>query len=128
MLNIKNVKAGHARAKNKKTHDFNCWGATLYALGKIEKLKWINQESMKLFLYENTVLQSEELKRGDILVLKNKYGTLEHTAVYIGRKLFWHKRGSNHSELAYIDEVKKVYKNCIDDTKTEIRRLKERDI
>ncbi len=122
MLNIKNIREGHSLAGGKNKSYFNCYGATLYGLGEKNMLVWIRSEFMEDFLNEHTTLQSGELKKGDILVLKNEYGELEHTALYIKKGTWWHKIGGKHSEFNSKLNIIKCYKDFCDYNKTTIRR------
>lgn len=128
ILNIKNIRHGHSLAKEKYDSRFNCWGATLYGLGIINNLEWVLQHDMENFLEEDTMLINEnELQRGDILALYNEYGGIEHTALYIGKGVFWHKIGNQKSEFASKNKVIMTYDYCIDIDKTEYRRLMKKN-
>ena len=99
--------------------EFNCWGGTLFVLGKIEELKWVYSDDMEMFLEENTkVIDEDKLQIGDILALYDCNG-LVHTATHIGNNEYWHKKGSCRSEFTSKQEVL----NCYDYDDYEIRRL-----
>lgn len=103
---------------------FNCWGATLYVLNKIETLEWIDGYEMRHFLDNETFsIDESQLQIGDILVLNSEYapeGELLHTAVYIGNNLFYHKRGQCNSAEASLAEILEEYCDYIS---IEYRRL-----
>ena len=102
--------------------DFNCWGATAFVLGIEDKLKWIEEEEMVGILEENTtIVETEARQRGDILTIYDGGGyRLSHTAVYLGRGKFFHKRGMNISEITDIGGIIRIYGN----DKIEYRRVK----
>lgn len=115
---MSNIKKGHATGRYG-CASFNCWGATLYALGEINNLQWISDWDMLEFLGNNTeIINENKLKKGDILVL---YGieedeeeiTLIHTAIYINKDFFWHKRGENQSEFATLQTILEIYWKCV---------------
>ena len=135
---VTNIRNGHKEGKEG-TWDFNCWGATLYALGEMADLVWICASDMMDFLNEKTreVTEQEVMQKGDILVLYgydedamfemdyNEDGdeiVLIHTAIYLGRGIFWHKMGANKSEFATQEEVVQGYE--ADFEYSEVRRLK----
>ena len=131
VLNIQNVKKAYLEGKEN-NFDFNCWGATLYSLGYSKRLRWVNGDEMIEWLDENTfVVPMDYLQIGDILVLwrgedRNDFTyPLEHTAVYLGKGKYFHKRGSSCSEIATLEDVRAIYWQG---EFAEIRRLKKRNI
>lgn len=88
----------------------NCWGMTLFLLGKKKHLSPIHGIEMEQFLKSNTH-KVKKLQVGDILVLRypnkrtakiieeNSYedsldaNLLSHTALYIGKDKFLHQVG-----------------------------------
>lgn len=102
--------------------DFNCWGATAFVLGMTDRLYWIENYKMMEILTEKTiVVEYKDRQRGDILVVYEGSGEwLCHTAVYLGRKKFFHKRGMNTSEIADIGGIVRIYGK----DKIEYRRVK----
>lgn len=90
--------------------DFNCWGATAFVLGMTDNLVWIECGTMMNILTEKTtVVEYKERQRGDILVIYEGGKWLHHTAVYLGRKKFFHKRGMNTSEITDIRGIVRIY-------------------
>lgn len=102
--------------------DFNCWGATAFVLGITDRLRWIGNYRMVDILTEHTIIVDfTERQRGDILVVYEGSGLwLCHTAVYLGRKKFFHKRGMNTSEITDIGGIVRIYGK----DKIEYRRVK----
>lgn len=95
-------------------YDFNCWGATAFVLNIIDRLKWLEDYEMEDILHNYTSeISEDEIKRGDILVIKYAGGGLEHTAVYLGRGKYFHKRGGNISEIVDINAVCRIYRGEI---------------
>jgi len=122
MLNMVNVKKGHGLANNRENGSFNCWGATLFGLGQIDKLYWVRQGSMENFLYKETIeIEEKDLKKGDILALYNETEGLIHTALYVGNDMWWHKVGGLHSEFTSKEKVIETYEHYEIDY-TELRR------
>lgn len=98
----------YANIKGKGGHyGFNCWGATLFVLGQAKRLEWVTCGTMDRFL-ENKTKPVAIWEIGDILVIRDGRW-LEHTAVYIGGGLYFHKRGPNTSEVTDIKGVRKIY-------------------
>lgn len=125
MINAKRMYYANRKGKDiRNGFRFNCWGATAYVLELDHKLTWLECYGMVDLLEDYTVIISEEsIQRGDILAIytKNKYGTyLEHTAVYLGRGRYFHKRGSNTSEITNLAGVIRIYGK----QKIEYRRVK----
>lgn len=91
------------------TTRFNCWGATAFILGIEYRLRWLQEFEMNEILKENTVIISDDKKqRGDILTIYNSW-SLEHTAIYLGRGKYFHKKGGNNSEITDINGVYAIY-------------------
>lgn len=124
LLNRNNIKQAHDLAKDNWEETFNCWGATLFALGQIEELEWTDCQYMTEFLDNETEeINKGEIKIGDILAMYDWYDgdyRLIHTAVYIGNGKFWHKCGGSQSY--YHSEVDVLNSYNYDDYK--ILRLK----
>ena len=99
------------------TIDFNCWGATLFVLGQSDTLEWVDSWHMINWLCRETKPIKKATSLGDILVISDH--SLEHTATYIGRGLWFHKRGSNKAEILSMAEVLEIYPG-----RYEFRRLK----
>lgn len=101
--------------------DFNCWGATAFVLGITDRLRWIENYNMMEILTEQTIIvEFKERQRGDILVIYKGGKWLHHTAVYLGHKKFFHKRGMNTSEITDIGGIVRIYGT----DKIEYRRVK----
>lgn len=130
MKGLSRTKVYYANYRGKTlTSYFNCWGATMYVLGHEKRLTWIDQGTMIEWLDENTKhhcspscrchLRSEEefytlpdnIQPGDILTMW-KGDDLVHTAVYIGRGKFFHKRGESTSEITEISWILWIYGGC----------------
>lgn len=90
----------------------NCWGTTLWMLGRLEELTDVDANEMEQFLQDKTALVSRPAF-GDVLVIHSEetdvcgdcytchetHGEscdnlgLQHTAIYIGEGMYWHQRG-----------------------------------
>lgn len=91
------------------THKFNCWGATKFVLGFEKRLRWVMTEEMTEWLEQHTeVVHETGIQVGDILSLWHD-GTLEHTAVYLGRGKYFHKIGARNSEITNYEGVLAPY-------------------
>lgn len=124
VLNLDNVCQAHELGKDDENWDFNCWGATLFSLGKRKTLSWVKQETMEKFLEDQTeVISGWPLQPGDILVLwgDESRGNLIHTAVYVSGDSFFHKQGGDVSAMAKREEIEFRYWEA---SYSEIRRLK----
>ncbi len=124
ILNTRNIKEANKVVKDGYSDDFNCWGATLYALNQIEELEWTSHYDMVDFLDQKTEVSKDKLIEGDILVLwiDKSRKRLEHTAVFVKGFKFWHKIGGCESEYASKKKIREIY---LDAKFTEIRRLKK---
>lgn len=93
------------------TWDFNCWGATAYVLDMTDELYWWNHWQMDSLLEHETEDVANKRRRiGDILVLRRvRDGLLMHTAVYIGKGMYFHKMGSNNSSIMTYEQVTREY-------------------
>lgn len=111
MLNTANVKNSYQLSKNSWNNDFNCWGTTLYILNELPYLSWVDEFDMQEFLDKKTKPVTDNLQKGDILVLYNTNVTkgnrdhLAHTAVYVGGGRWFHKRGPQDSRFSTKKEV-----------------------
>lgn len=84
-------------------HPTNCWSTTLYTLGASDKIKYVDDWQIEEWLIVNTVRISKrngKSKRefGDILVLKKEDDITyfpTHTAIYLGKNLYWHQKFYN---------------------------------
>jgi hypothetical protein len=100
--------------------DFNCWGATAFVLGMMDNLVWLGDDMMIDILTKRTfIINNEDRQRGDILVIYEDDDYLTHTAVYLGHKKFFHKRGRNTSEITDMGGIVRIYGN----DKIEYRRV-----
>lgn len=125
VINKTNVDKALKLSNNYRTREgFNCWGATLFILGLVEKPKWVNGVDMLEFLSNETVeIQESELKEGDIVALYCEPDaftpeenrdietglSLSHTAVYIESNFYWHKKGSNEFTKDLINDIIDIY-------------------
>jgi hypothetical protein len=119
LLNNSNIKLAHKEGKEG-NDSFNCWGTTLFILNIVKELFWISREEITDFIERHTIITgvSDKLKQGDILVMYGntadedyaEYGQIIiHTAVYIGKNLWFHKRGSNESEFLPLECILDCY-------------------
>jgi NlpC/P60 family len=108
---INNNRLYYANRKGKRGgYGFNCWGATLFTIGAIDKLEWLECDEITEFIENETISISESaLQRGDILVLIDRWDEIMHTAIYLGRGKYFHKSGSNHSEITDLRSILHVY-------------------
>jgi hypothetical protein len=123
VINKTNVNKAE-KLSEKNPESFNCWGATLFILGLIEKPYWVSGLDMLEFLSNNTIeIQESELREGDIVALyappdcftpddnlNDDTGLyLSHTAVYIESNNYWHKKGSNEFTQDLINDIIDTY-------------------
>jgi cell wall-associated NlpC family hydrolase len=110
---LSNKRVGRANQKGANgTYDFNCWGATLYVLNVSRTLTWVEEHVMQEFLVKRTdKIKTEDIQEGDIFVMYGEtwFGYLQHTAVYIGEGMYFHKRGSKHSEITNLEDIFEIY-------------------
>lgn len=126
VLNRSNLRRAHDLARFEENYTFNCWGATLYALGIASDLYWVDQPDICEFLLNDTYVldKTTPLRKGDILVIMQSDRMVEHTAVYAGLGLFWHKKGGLESSFDTLEDIYDFY-NDYGNSYYEIRRLKE---
>lgn len=96
---IEVIKNNHGFFDTKKDSS-NCWGTTLYTIGAMKELKFIDEPMIDTWLINNTkrIARSNGLKKrqfGDILVIRRykEFGCIDHTALYLGDNLYWHQCG-----------------------------------
>lgn len=107
-IKIDNLKHAHSISKSN-NFDFNCWGTTLYILGETDYLDWVYSEDMIDFLESKTNnISNEDLQIGDILALYSE-DYLIHTAVYLGKGLYFHKMGASNSEFTQLENILNTY-------------------
>lgn len=108
-LNKSRMYYAHKKGKNG-TSGFNCWGATLFVLGVNDRLEWTRDYVMERFLKHDTeeVKDENDLQMGDILVMR-EFGRLEHTAVYLRKDTYFHKRGHFCSEITSLQGIQDTY-------------------
>lgn len=79
-----------------------------------------NYKMMEILTERTIIVEFKERQRGDILVIYKGGKWLHHTAVYLGNKKFFHKRGMNTSEITDIKGIVRIYGK----DKIEYRRVK----
>lgn len=100
------------------TRDFNCWGATMFIEQAKDRLGWVDNPEISMWLQTDfEPIKKEQIKEGDILALfdadeKKERLHLVHTAVYIGNKKFVHKLGQNRAQVDILKGVLKEYAYC----------------
>lgn len=110
-LNPRRVNYANSRGNNAPSiHRFNCYGATRFVLGQAKRLYWTTFSEMQRWLDDNTIKIYRPSKPGDIVtvhVYRDKW--LQHTAVYIGNGKYFHKKGSNISEITDLKGIRQTY-------------------
>lgn len=106
MLNTPNIQKINSMGYSRKA---NCWGSTQFALSALKEPVWQTQDKMENFLKYHTVKVYGALKKGDILIIRDKHRNLVHTAVYDSAKVWWHKPGMEPSEFAFEKRIKNMY-------------------
>ncbi len=121
MMNIVNRQRMYYSKSKGYTRQFNCWGATTYVLEIHNRLNWLDVWTMEQILEDRTEPVKGKIKIGDILVLRDNWDELQHTAIYIGGGKYYHKKGSDISEYCSLNDVLSAYKDYA--TKRQHRRL-----
>lgn len=102
---------------------YNCWGFTAYALQLVNKLYWMNIQTMENILRKYTKqVRKDKIKPGDIVVYRDY--ELLHTAIVISPKTnkMIHKDGYSPLEMLNIYKSCYIYSNKAN---VSFRRLKE---
>lgn len=107
VLNKRRITYTHSNAKDHGSWDFNCWGATLFVLNQADKLQWLDCDDMQEWLDKNTTRIYRPRKAGDIVAVHDD--CLEHTAVYLGRGRYFHKKGAGRAEVTTLDGIREIY-------------------
>lgn len=95
-------------AKDRGTRSYNCWGATMYLLDGGE-LRWVEDGEMKRYIDSDRFEDIDKPTQvGDVLVIKDGK-ELIHTATYLDNGNYLHKKGSNVSELAKLEQIRDTY-------------------
>ena len=87
----------------------NCWGTTMFSLGSINKMRWIDSKTMNKFLNLKTARCNENHQIGDIVVFLNNKNELVHTAIYYGNNLWFHKLGSLPTKVEPLAKIESFY-------------------
>src|ERR1035441_9209181 len=88
----------------------NCWGSTISFHCPNIVPRWIESDDMDQWLEQNTKKVNGPLKHGDILVMRQENGILEHTAIWVDKNELWHKPGSQKSRFNTVTDVKNEYR------------------
>lgn len=99
---------------------FNCWGFTAFAFNWLPSLEWFEEYEMK-YCIENFTRKVKKPKFGDIVVMIDYQGDLEHTAILVdveNLKMI-HKPGAHKLEVNDMDNIRELYNNV---TLIEFRR------
>lgn len=131
LVNESKLQQAHREGK-KGNCGFNCFGASLFVLGRVAKLYWVDCPEITEFINNNT-FQINEVQRGDLLIMyaedycddytddQNDEGLIIiHTAVYMGNEEWFHKEGVSRSSFGTQDDVLDSY--CYDEC--EYKRVK----
>ena len=125
VINSNNKEIAEKIAKTGDRSIFNCWGATLFILNKIDEIKWVGRGEMTDFLKNSTKeISKEDLKEGDIIALfeNARFGydaifssglSLLHTAVYLTNDYYWHKMGSLKLETNTLGGILNTYPETV---------------
>lgn len=74
----------------------NCWGATLLFHGVYKKARFVGVDEMEDWLEKKCFeIDDDNVRWGDILVMRGGYEELIHTAVFLNKNRYWHKDGMN---------------------------------
>ena len=120
MLNTSNMQKVNSM---KSSYQTNCWGSTQFALNHTKVASWSERSDMENFLsLHSTPVNMHEIKTGDILVMRDLFGTLLHTALYMGNGLFWHKPGSNCARNEKFSEIRSLYTRICSEMTYSFRR------
>jgi hypothetical protein len=89
----------------------NCWNATLLYYGATSKIEYCNPYFMDEWLEENGyVIDCSKRQKHDVLVIEDGYELLQHTAVYVGDDMYWHKQGLGGMwEYMSMKDMQKLY-------------------
>jgi hypothetical protein len=106
---------------------FNCWGFTAYAFQWIKELVWFDKHEMEYCIDRFTRIIKKP-RVGDIVVFRNSYGEIEHTAIFTNLDTFTiiHKPGYLRLEVDTIDNVKLLYEEIDFDRITFNRAIKNK--
>ena len=110
IINERNLKIAHKEGIEGEI-DFNCWGATLFVLGIVEELYWVENSEIEEFIDNETEeVDKKDIRAGDVLVLY--YGgssRISHTAIFISKIKLFHKPGNGNSEFTSEKGVRELY-------------------
>ena len=124
ILNERNLNEAYKQGQNlNDRYDFNCWGATLFVLGRVDDLHWAENEEMADFIENETepTKPTEYIEVGDILVLFENERIL-HTAVYLSEDKLFHKVGGKHSEFTDFEGVTDEYDSYDDSIVVRVKK------
>ena len=89
---------------------FNCWGFTAFVFNWLPILQWFGEYEMNYCITKFTRLVKKP-QVGDIVVMKDCYGDLEHTAILVDAKemKMIHKPGIYKLEVNDLDNIRELY-------------------
>lgn len=95
MLTKSNLHGMVNELRQENYYKFNCWCFTSVLIGFDDSIFWYDENEMEDILGGRCEsISFEDLEFGDILIYRDDYGTLTHTAVYLGNGRVVHKPGS----------------------------------
>lgn len=85
----------------------NCWNTTMWIHGAMETREWIDDTTILQWVNSKCVsIKSEDVRVGDICLFFSDLRQLWHSVVYIGKGLWFHKRGTHYRyELTTWNEI-----------------------
>jgi len=103
-------------ARNLRTNNYNCWGFTAFVFQWLPDLQWFEDCEMEYCLGTFT-RKVKNPKLGDIVVFRNSYGEIEHTAILtdLTTNTILHKPGYLNLEVNTIDEAKIIYQEDLEE-------------
>jgi cell wall-associated NlpC family hydrolase len=92
------------------TYTFNCWGFTASVLDLKSKAYWMDESEMEELLEENFhEVSRKDARLGDVVVYRDRYGDLTHTAIFTGNGYVVHKPGNLSLERRSLSDVHRAY-------------------
>jgi hypothetical protein len=120
LINESNLDQAHEEGREG-NGNFNCYCTSLFILGQVKELYWVDCPEITEFIHKHTI-EVSNAQRGDMLVMWeedmcDEYGDeqdedgciISHTAVYLGNGRWFHKEGGSKSSFGTQQDVLDAY-------------------
>lgn len=92
----------------------NCWALTMLICGGIRRPTWAHVDQVEEWLEDKTHDIDDAPRAGDIFIMRSRFARgrdrcMEHTAVYMGNGIYWHKPGADVGQYTTMADMQEQY-------------------